>query len=202
MPKSTSRQGVVIGADRVTNLERRRPGTRPQRPTVFIGTNGKKTERQYLTALKVCDWVRPTRIVVKFFDGAPSYVVRRAAEGRDQDDFDEAWAICDVDEFVVPTAQTEAEAADVTLVWSNPCFELWLILHLEDCRVRLDSAVKVEEKLTRLLPNWDKANVRFDDFRAGVDIAAHRAKALSQQPTDNPSTAMWKLIEKIKRQDH
>ncbi|MFT7647504.1 MAG: hypothetical protein ACI8Y4_002253 [Candidatus Poriferisodalaceae bacterium] len=55
---------------------------------------------------------------------------RRKADGPD---FDEIWCVFDTDEHP-NLEQAVAEAADsnIRTARSNPCFELWLVLHVAD----------------------------------------------------------------------
>ncbi|KAB1931674.1 RloB domain-containing protein [Micromonospora sp. ALFpr18c] len=81
----------------------------------------------------------------------------------------------------------------MNLLWSNPCFEVWLILHLGSCARHLESAKRAEELLRKYLANWDKTRLDFDDFRNGIDAAIERAQTLDPPPAANPSTAVWRL---------
>ena len=126
-------------------------------------------------------------------------MVRRAAEIQADNAYDEAWVVCDVDEFDVESALSEA--ADHEHLWlalSQPCFEVWLVLHLKPGCPWFSNATKVGEYLKKLLPHWDKSAVRFSDFSAGVHDATDRAKGLGGPPKTNPATAVWQIIESLR----
>jgi hypothetical protein len=198
-----SRRGqrkIELGVGRETDLKRR-SGQYEQRSTVLIATNGKCTERQYFLGLKQEDWVRVGRISVVFESGSPLEVVRGAAGRRDRNDYDEAWAVCDVDQYSVVEASTEAGDLNVSLLWSNPSFEVWLILHKSDCFAYIDGAAKAGDLLRALVVNWDKTKLDFSSFRDGVDDAVRRAKALGDPPAANPSTGVWRLVEALRDSD-
>ncbi|WP_204016851.1 RloB family protein, partial [Sphaerimonospora thailandensis] len=91
----------------------------------------------------------------------------------------------------------------INLAISNPCFELWLILHYRDCGAFVDT--DSAESLSRSL-----------DGRAGKTIdpavymplrkkAARRAGRLDMRhdqdgtkfPHDNPSSGMYKLLWRL-----
>lgn len=192
VPAPRERGGA--GARRVTDL-RRRPAVREQRRTVLIVTNGESTERVYFTGLK---HDRAThRVMVAVERGSPLDVVRGAARRRDTDDVDEAWAVCDVDQYRTRDADAEASATQVRLVWSNPCFEIWLLLHHADCSGFVPNAAKAAAKLARHVRSWDKTALDFDEFRDRVDDAVRRAKLLGEPPAANPSTAVWQVVEAL-----
>jgi hypothetical protein len=105
------RTRVRLGQGRATDL-RRTVETVEQRTSVLIATNGKSTERSYFNALKQEPWVKPGKIVVVYEGGSPEELVRGAGRRRDREDYDEAWAVCDVDEYATsPAAQPRSTDA-------------------------------------------------------------------------------------------
>ncbi|WBB82022.1 RloB family protein [Micromonospora sp. WMMD882] len=190
-PSSTGRTRTA----RETDL-RRRPGVREQRKTVLAVTNGESTERAYLEALRLEPWLRQ-RLVVVVEKGSPVDAVRAAARRRDDNDFDQAYVVCDVDQYPVAPPTNEARTHDVSLLWSNPCFEVWLILHHVGCS-HLDNARKARDLLRRHVKDWDKTKLRFDDFREGVTDAVGRAQKLGAPPDANPSTGVWQLVDALR----
>jgi RloB-like protein len=185
------------GFSRETNL-RRGVHTREERRSVLIVSNGSRTEVDYFKALRNEPWVMADKVTPKFEAGAPAAVVERASEIRVDSAYDEAWVVCDVDEFNVQAAIVEATAHDyVELVLSRPCFEVWLILHLKPGCPGFNDATQAGAHLKKFLLHWDKAALRFSDFSAGVLDAADRAKGLGEPPEANPSTAVWRVIESL-----
>lgn len=79
---------------------------------------------------------------------------------------------------------------------SNPCFEVWLILHFADCAAGISSPKAAAEKLRRHLPGYAKGTLDFASLAERVDKAVERAKALGP---GNPSTDMWKLVEVVRK---
>lgn len=58
--------------------------------------------------------------------------LKRRQPRRDPE-FDEIWCVFDVDEHEdVNSAVAEARDSGIKTAVSNPCFELWLVLHVED----------------------------------------------------------------------
>ncbi|MEV4769922.1 RloB family protein [Micromonospora humida] len=187
---------VRSGRGRETDL-RRRPASREQRTTVLIATNGESTERDYFNGLKQEPWVRP-RLVVVAERGSPVNVVRGAARRRQRDDFDEAWAVCDVDDFATEPAAREAVDSDVKLAWSNPCFEVWLLLHYESCTRFVENAKRARDLLRAHDPHWDKTALDFAKFRDRIEDARRRAECLDPAPEGNPSTSVGQIIDMLR----
>ena len=132
---------------------------------------------------------------MKFESGEPAATVIRAARIQDDNAYDEAWVVCDVDEFDTEPAVATAIELGVNLALSLPSFEIWLILHLPGGCPPFNNAKQAGRYLKSLLPNWDKTGLKFSDFSAGVFDAVERAKRLGEPPDANPSTAVWRLIE-------
>ncbi|MDT5025923.1 MAG: hypothetical protein QOE61_2349 [Micromonosporaceae bacterium] len=120
---------------------------------------------------------------------------------------DEVWCVADVDEFRdIPSATRDAIRAGVIVAVSNPCFELWLLLHHVDRRSHAPNCRELNGALTKVLPTYDKTRIRFADFEAGIAIAIVRGKALDagngldtagDKVPPNPSTGVWRLVTSI-----
>jgi len=132
---------------------------------------------------------------------APEQLVKTATEfvRRSPRDYDEVWCVFDVDQFDIREAVRRAREREVNLAISNPCFELWLLLHFERCNSHLRDYEAVVVRLKRHLPDYDKA-VDFRHFEGRVATAVQNAKSLDASGTDhdkNPSTSVWRLVETI-----
>lgn len=196
--RTRDRQQRGKGFNRETNLRRGVP-IREERRSVLIVTNGENTEVDYFDALKGEPWVTADKITVKFINGSPVKAVVRAAEIRTENAYDEAWAVCDVDQYDVQPAITEAAAhEDVELVLSQPCFEVWLILHLRPGCPGFNDATQAGAHLKKILSHWDKTALRFSDFKVGVFKAVDLAQRLDKPPEANPSTAVWRVIKSLR----
>lgn len=164
---------------------------------MLIATNGKIAEKEYLKALKGEPWVTRARVSVVFEGGSPLELVRGAHRRGISDDIDEVWVVCDADSYDTIEPAAEAEARGVVLIWSKPCFEVWLILHFDDCASYFEDATKCGARLKQLYVAWDKTRMDFGAFRESVLRAAQRAKVMPQPPDANPSTAMWRVVEAL-----
>jgi hypothetical protein len=118
----------------------------------------------------------------------------------DSDSFDDIWCVVDVDQFDVRQAVLAAAQAGVGIAVSNPCFELWLLLHFEDCAGHLDGYREAARRLGRHLPGYAKSRLDYADYSGGLSDALARARRLGSRGDDvcpNPSTGVWQLVERM-----
>jgi hypothetical protein len=101
-----------------------------------------------------------------------------------------------------------ATTHNIKVAVSNPCFELWFILHYEDqtahierhpAQARSKKLIKCKKTLTT------KA---LEDLADRHQDAVKRAKALDKKhkgdgspPRSNPSSEAWKLVDRIRYPD-
>ncbi|MFY1577708.1 RloB family protein [Verrucosispora sp. WMMD703] len=165
---------------------------------MLITTNGESTERTYFDALKREPWIS-AKVAVAVERGSPTDLVRGTGRRQRDNDYDEAWAVCDVDHYPPEEASAEAQRSGVRLAWSNPCFEVWLLLHLCHHAGYVENAKKARDLLRKHLPHWDKTLLDFDSFRSGVPDACRRAARLDPPPAGNPSTSVGELVAALQR---
>jgi hypothetical protein len=200
-------------ARRRDDLRRRKPFREP-RPRVLVCCEGKVTEPGYFNGLKREGQNHLLDIEVRPGGSNPKTLVDFAVERkknadilarRQQDDnlrYDEVWCVFDVDAHDhVADAKQKAAANRIQLAISNPCFELWLLLHFQDQNAHIERD-EVQSICRRHLPRYDKevpwANV-FPLYQGAVK----RAQALEcWQETrgcagENPSTGVHQLTERI-----
>ena len=192
----------------------RRTATREPKRRLLIVCEGRVTEPQYLRGFE--RWARnnTVEIVIPPLHGVPLTLVERAvvlsesaaAQAKREKDaflaYDEVWCVFDIDEHPkVNEARQLANARGIELAVSNPCFELWILLHFREhpgARHRHE----VQSLVARYLPGYDK-HLAFEDVSKGVPAAQLRARALQQQaaeegePHRNPTTGMFRLTESI-----
>lgn len=193
---------------------RRAPHLEPK-PLILVLTEGRVTEPEYLRGFLA--WRKNPRVWVEIAPahGVPLTLVGRAVElqaaaaraaKRAKDEnlrFEQVWCVFDIDEHPhVASAVQLAQQHGIQLAISNPCFELWLLLHLREspgARHRHD----VHDLLRERLPDYDK-HLRFGDFRGGYDDAVRRAAALDAdaermgETGRNPTTGVYRLTEAIR----
>lgn len=110
-----------------------------KRRSILVFTEGKKTEPIYLT-----HWSRAYRdkiiVTIDDFHGAPLPLVQQAAARRADDlkaarrgrgdAYSAYWCVFDIDEHPdVARALELAASSSVSVCVTNPCIELWFLLH-------------------------------------------------------------------------
>ncbi|MFJ9773444.1 RloB family protein [Kitasatospora sp. NPDC101157] len=179
---------------------RRQSGHRESRQRLLVVCGAKVTERDYLQGLKSS--VRNPAVSVKIVEHprSPAQVVERAELLREQaaGEYDETWCVLDVDAFVdLDLTMTEARQKNIEVAFSNPCFEVWLLLHFMEYRRPARSFKELLPFLEKCFPaGYGKADQNFSLYGPTWRLAATRAKELAQWGEEhkvNPSTGMWKL---------
>lgn len=194
---------------------RRRPAFRDPLPLVLVVCEGAVTEREYLHGFRAAHGITTVRIEVFSPGGDPLALVEEAARRREKARreaersadpdlaYDEVWCVFDVDQHArLSAARALAAKHGIHLAVSNPCFELWLLLHFAEHAAHT-SAAQARRLLSKHLPRYDKHLV-FEDVGDGYTDAVRRAEALDRhhaglgQEGENPSTGVHGLTERIR----
>jgi len=149
--------------------------------------------------------------------GTPKTLVERAAglkkeaNGKarklkdDNQKYQEVWCVFDVDEHpLIPEAKDQAMANGIELAISNPCFELWALLHFQDQRAHIERR-SVQRLCRQLMPGYEK-KLDYAILSRKYSDALKRAEDLERWHGSrdtagaNPSTTVHKLVERIKSQ--
>lgn len=193
----------------------RRVTASAQRPEILIFVEGLETEERYLNY-----WARlhRHRVLVRIdqFRGAPLSLVKRAVSavergareakrGRGKA-YDEVWCVFDVDEHPnLDTAKALAAQHGIHLAISNPCLELWFLLHFTDRSAYLDR--HAAQRLARGHLNCGKVltEAALESMAARYDEAVRRAVRLDEKHAGdgsaagaNPSCGLWPLVNRIR----
>ena len=120
---------------------------------------------------------------------------------------DQVWAVFDRDEHPhFDEAVTHCEQNGVYVGRSNPCFELWLILHEKDYD-RAESRHEMQKILASLRPEYDRDSAKTpdcDEMIDRVEDAEERSKRQLENreqggnPYGNPSTTVGRLTRAIR----
>jgi len=201
----------------------RQSGTKtPDR--IVIASEGENTEPQYFQELakknsriSVVSLVRAEEDKSK---SAPKYVLQQLRDFKRNEaprKHDELWMVVDVDQWEnLAEIVNRCEAEGYHPAVSNPCFELWLLLHfrsLEEYTAeesqRLLENKKVAKNRTRLakelsdclIDGYNTKNPGTGRFIPFVKVAIERARQLDKNP-DDPwpkmlGTRVYLLAERI-----
>lgn len=192
---------------------RRRKWFRHPLARFLIVCEGEVTETYYFSDLKRLEKIP---VELKFRSGAsPKTLVEWALEEkktaerlakRDRDNFskfDEVWVVCDTDDHpLMAEAKQQATANGIKMAISNPCFELWALLHFQEqfAYVHRD---KLRELCVRHIPRYEK-RLPVAELIERYKDALDRANRLQQwhasrdTPGANPSTDVHKLVERMR----
>jgi len=131
---------------------------------------------------------------------------RAEAEARRYHDssyrFDEVWCVFDIDEHpFVPEARRQAQDNSIRVAISNPCFELWVLLHFQEQFAYIDRH-DVQHLCRKYLPNYQK-ELPYNKILSQQAIATMRAAELEKWQSDrgnhgaNPSTLVHHLVQRL-----
>ena len=203
-------------------MSRRResPLRRPRKPqplrrVIRIHAEGRVTEPKYLEELgrRHRDSIR---IDIGETGAVPETLVDRACRDMDHNRarrregplYDEIWCVFDVDEHPnLRGAIDRASQKKIKLAVSNPCFELWLLLHFRDqtAHISRQDAKRVANQLG-IMEGKEIKSEMFDQLENRYETAKRRARMLDRKhegdgspPRSNPSTGMWRLVDSIRR---
>jgi len=200
-------------ARRRDDLRRRKSFLEP-RTRMLICCEGEVTERSYLNGLKAELRIRLVYIEVVPGPSNPKTLVDFAVEKKQRAErdarrasdinlkYDEVWCVFDIDAHeYVAEAKGSAAAYNIKLAISNPCFELWLLLHFQDQRAHIERH-HVQSACKGHMPGYVK-EVPFEFVFPHHHEAVGRAVALDDwqqregRPGGNPSTGVYLLTERI-----
>lgn len=201
---------------------RRHFARREPKRRFILFCEGGNTEPEYFSAIERCFDSALISIKKHSAVGVPMTIARKAVEFAKEEGLlrssrrrrssfeekDEVWAVFDRDEHdKYSEAVNLCETHDIGVARSNPCFELWLILHETDFD-RPDDRHAVQKKLSRLRSEYDKRGNKTpdcNDMVSRVMEAEERAdQMLSRRreegiPYGCPSTTVGELTKSIRK---
>lgn len=173
----------------------------------IIATEGARTEKQYFAMFPH----RRVRVEILATgadnQSSPQHVLNRIALFKEQYDFgekDQLWLMIDRDRWPIENLKVVCRGAregNIGLAISNPCFEVWLLLHHRDIEVEELNCKAMEAQLRKQLGSYSKTNLSIDMFKPYISEAIRRAKALdtdtiSHWPTA-PGTHVYRVVQSL-----
>lgn len=200
-----------------------------EREKIFVlAFEGNITEEKYFSEFKNSHRFNDELIYLHLLtrevddtNSAPKHVFKKLKkEAKDEFNFkseDELWMIIDTDRWKnIPDIIKDCNDLDNMFVAvSNPCFELWLLLHIKDIQEygeeelglllrnkRTGRRNYVDKKIVELVGSYKKSDPNINDFLPYIDIAVLRAKNLDHLQEEYPTrlgSHVYKLIEKLRK---
>lgn len=189
---------------------RRVAGKRRELRTVVVFTEGQNSEPDYVNGLKKLPNIAEDvalNLELHHKHGVPLTLVKLAVERNEDPEVDECWCLFDVEwpqnHPNLKDAILLAQKKGIGLAISNPCFEVWLILHHQDFN-RFSSTSEVVS-CSRALDNRLGKSIDASLYMPLRREAAKRAKILetrhqrdgTQRPHDNPSSGMHLFLRSL-----
>ncbi|MDE5850362.1 MAG: RloB family protein [Muribaculaceae bacterium] len=192
---------------------------------VVIASEGRCTESIYFSAVK--DKLRAPNVHVEILsrdtnESSPDSVHAQITDFIRQyniEDDDELWLVIDRDRWhermLSQVAQLCAQNPHLHFCMSNPCFELWLLIHLEDVRkydehttAALTANKKsnsgltwLKKRMRNLLGSYSESNYEVSRLLPNVSSAMEIARSLDVNPSDRwpqtMGTRVYRLMESI-----
>lgn len=194
---------------------------------IVLAFEGNDTEQIYFEEFKDSEKFNDDLIYLHLLkrpksdtNSAPNHVFKKLKkEAKDEYNFnehDELWMVIDTDRWKnIPEIIEECKKLDNMFVAvSNPCFELWLLLHIknvsdykeEELELILRNAKVTSKKnyldvkLTEILGSYNKSNPKPELFIPQLKIAIDQAKRLNAKNEDFPTSLgshVYKIVEKL-----
>lgn len=191
---------------------KRREGTRRQRKTVVIVCEG-GTEKLYFESFRTrYRYAGLVIIPVENKKNDPKHIVEYAIKKMKENDLDystgdRSWCVFDVDESsdtVLKEAFQNAARENVLIALSNPCIELWYILHFANQTASLTQK-QAKADMKRHIPGYKENLDISEELIPGETAAIKRAKGLNKQHGRtgykkdtrefNPSSQVFEILE-------
>ena len=179
---------------------------------IVIASEGKDTERIYFKALAK-EYTNPRvhvhileRSVDEQNNSSPEHVLKQLSDYKSQYELeadDELWLVVDKDRWtgaMLSRVATEcSQEVAMHMALSNPCFELWLLLHLEDAvsltpeeqmlwmenrRKSKNGDPYLKVRLRQKMGSYHESSYDALALIAHVEKAIERAKVLDKNPAD------------------
>ena len=210
-------------------IERRGSKPRRTKPVILIVTEGEKSEPKYFEHFRTRQNNVEVRVVPNSKNGGKTdylNLIRKASRICKDDDLspksgDSVWIVADGDvnyqaadaikkkNEALTQARTTAEKEAYSLLISNPCFELWYLLHLRYTTAHLPDYDAVKKALEQAgIKDYEKHNDLYEQLASETIEVIKRAKRLEAHQVENgftlplgldanPFTEVYRLVEKL-----
>lgn len=140
---------------------------------------------------------------------APQKTIQRSLRVKTENKSEKVYCIFDIDNFNNKNQLTqeiiEAEKKGIKIIYSNKCFELWLLLHFENCQSVAGGTKDYNKKLKNHITDYKKGEDIFNKLQDRSKEAIKNSKLLLKNKETikvkiqtNPSSNIFELIEDLK----
>ena len=178
------------------NKQRRTSKGKSVRPTFFVFCEG-ETEEAYIAFLRAT-YKLPIEIDTKISGNRiTAKYIANYKKTKDLHPKDKTYLVYDLD--VTGILSNLQKISDTVLIASNPCFELWYLLHYQNQQAELSSK-ECENNLSVYMRNYKKGCI---DDKLKLQLMVKKGEAIGRakklKPYDNPSTDVFRLIEDLEK---
>lgn len=192
----------------------RAPPRREPLKRYFLLCEGKNTEPDYFQSLVDYFQAANVEIILVPAAGAPQTILAKADEIRKRkgkkssfEGGDEIWAVFDRDnheEF--DSARLECRQKGINVAYSDPCFELWLILHHRTVHAPKNHH-EIQKQFEALDPSYKSTGGKRCNFKVLADkvkaaeknaVILLKARVAEGRPESCPSTTVHLLTSKLR----
>jgi hypothetical protein len=177
------------------------------KPLYVIAIEGAVTEEIYFKSIFRNKNIRMKILTTSSGDSSPDKVLKRLNQYRREYSAasNELWLVIDRDSWNQNTlnkVKKECKDKGYNFILSNPCFELWLLLHQANPKQPLTCA-NCETELKKLITGYTKSNYKSEIIKDNVNLAIDNAKTLGNENNiqNPPNTAVYKLVEELLKEE-
>ena len=197
---------------------------------IIIATEGSNTEPAYFKDMASSKYFYNPRIHVEVLEregtkSAPEYVIEALNQFSDEyhyeEGLDELWLVVDTDDWgdeKLADIATKCQQKGYEMAVSNPCFELWLLLHVTSLSEYADETLdefrenrrqgdrtRLERELVILLGEFSKSSLKTEHFLPHVEDEIAQTRILDKHPEhrwpNDLGSRVYLLAEKIMDRD-
>ena len=188
---------------------KRQHTARKRCPKILICCCGIVTEYHYFIDFVDHHKIHLIEVVIEAYGDPPHTLVEKAIELNKQAEkksrqykdineaYDQVWCVYDVDIHPrLDYALEMAEKAGILLAVSNPCLELWALVHFEDQTAHLERG-NAQDNLRKYIPGYSKRLPFYTLLPYYKDAVLRAIELFEKNSYDNPSTSVYKLTETL-----
>lgn len=187
----------------------------------FIATEGDRDEPDYFYHLQNSDFIDGRKVQIEIIPSgtksAPEYIIEaleKIATKNELKPIDQLWYMSDVDHNASPNhiknfkrALTDCDKKKYFVAISNPCFQVWLLLHFVDPAELSDmkDGTQLKEMLRQVGGYTKEFHLKCGSILDGnVELAIKRAEQLSPDADSDkwpstPGTQVHLLVRQLPR---